>query len=462
VVHHPHSPARATVAVCVASLLAAGIAAVGWAPAASGATTCTSAGSAVVVSVVSRRVPVQRVAASSRRVSSSAHLVALSTRVVRTRTYRSSATVALTVGAVGTARATALATATVKASTKVRCGGVLRVVAAAGSGSGGTTRLVRKSATGVARATAQATSGSLSVATLVAKERAHATSLVAATGLAGTSARSRARSLGRSVALLVARARAAAAATSAARLALRHKLAALGVQAFATFPANGTFDYQIGGAYTPSPAARIVDRDHNDAPVAGRYNICYVNAFQSQPGESSAWGSLLLRSGGSLVGDPNWPGEYVVDTRQAAAVASFVGQWVRQCAAKGFQAVELDNLDSYSRSDGLLTTADNLDVFGRLAAIGRAYGIAVAQKNAVELSAQAKARGASFAIAEDCQLYSECSGYSSVYGSSWIDIEYQSAAFSAACLAHGATTSVILRDVEVVPAGSTGYVYRTC
>lgn len=228
-------------------------------------------------------------------------------------------------------------------------------------------------------------------------------------------------------------------------------------------PVAGTFDYQIGGAYTPGAGVAIVDRDRTDAPVAGKYNICYINAFQSQPGESGLWGSLLLRTAsGALVQDPGWPGEYVVDTRQAAGVASFVGAWINGCAAKGYKAVELDNFDSYTRSGGLLTAANAVDVLSRLVTIGHAAGVAVAQKNASDLSATAKAAGADFAVAEQCQQYTECPSYTSVYGAHVIEIEYKAASFTAACSARSGQISVILRDVNVVPAGQSGYVYKSC
>ena len=231
---------------------------------------------------------------------------------------------------------------------------------------------------------------------------------------------------------------------------------------FANYPANGTFDYQIGGGYTPTSGVTVVDRDRTDSPVAGKYNVCYINAFQSQPGESADWGTLLLRNNGALVQDPDWPGEYMVDTRQIDGVTALVGGWIQACAAKGFQAVELDNLDSFSRSAGLLTEANNLAFFQRLVAVGHAAGVAVAQKNTVELSVQAHAAGADFAVAEECQRYSECSGFSDVYGSTWVEIEYRSADFTSACTARGATTSVILRDVNVVAAGAAKYVYQSC
>ena len=84
-------------------------------------------------------------------------------------------------------------------------------------------------------------------------------------------------------------------------------------------PANGRFDYQIGGDYTPLRSVKIVDRDRTAQPAAGDYNICYVNAFQTQAEQDQWWKRhhprLLLRnSAGHLVEDPGWPGEILLDT----------------------------------------------------------------------------------------------------------------------------------------------------
>src|ERR1700751_1797589 len=70
-------------------------------------------------------------------------------------------------------------------------------------------------------------------------------------------------------------------------------------------PAGAPFDYQIGGAYTPAPAVGIVDRDRTDAPAAGKYNVCYINAFQTQSDAAGGWraphSDLLLQRGGRYV-----------------------------------------------------------------------------------------------------------------------------------------------------------------
>lgn len=53
-------------------------------------------------------------------------------------------------------------------------------------------------------------------------------------------------------------------------------------------PANGPFDYQIGGDYPLAAAVQVVSRDWFSGQPAPDpvYSICYVNAFQTQANES--------------------------------------------------------------------------------------------------------------------------------------------------------------------------------
>lgn len=73
-------------------------------------------------------------------------------------------------------------------------------------------------------------------------------------------------------------------------------------------PVNGVFDYQLGGAYAPESNVQIVTRDSGAAALAGKYNICYVNGFQTQPQDKSFWETnypnLLLRRADGQVSQP--------------------------------------------------------------------------------------------------------------------------------------------------------------
>lgn len=238
-------------------------------------------------------------------------------------------------------------------------------------------------------------------------------------------------------------------------------------------PGAAVFDYQIGGAYHPERGVRIVDRDRTDSPAPGYYNICYINAFQTQPDERRWWvahhPNLLLRNGtGGFLTDPDWPGEYILNTSTAArrtSIARIVGGWIDGCARKGFDAVEPDNLDSWTRTgvNHRLTRADNLDLATRLARRAHEDGLAIGQKNTVEVSRVGRTQvHFDFAIAEECQVYSECGGYRTYYGSRVYEIEYRRSAYRAACASRSGKISIILRDLDVTPRGDPHYVYEHC
>jgi hypothetical protein len=238
-------------------------------------------------------------------------------------------------------------------------------------------------------------------------------------------------------------------------------------------PPNGRFDYQIGGDYKPLLSVKIVDRDRTAKPAPGVYNICYINAFQTQAYQDGWWkrhhADLLLRgSNGKLIEDPGWPGEIILNTSTAADRSQLAGienGWLNGCKSKGFDGVEPDNLDSNTRSHHLLTQSDDFDFARLLVADAHADGLAIAQKNSAEQSSLGHRIGFDFAIAEECGVYRECGNYTKAYGDEVYEIEYTDngrAAYRKACAARGASISIILRDRDVTPRGNTHYVYQAC
>jgi hypothetical protein len=233
--------------------------------------------------------------------------------------------------------------------------------------------------------------------------------------------------------------------------------------------ADMDFDYQIGGAYPPPSQVRAVARDRSEKPARGLYNVCYVNAFQAQPDALRWWRGhhpdLLLRDGhGRLVIDEDWD-EALLDLSTAdkrARLAKIVGPWIDGCADDGYQAVEPDNLDSYERSHGLLKPADAVAFARLIAERAHAAGLAVGQKNTAELLPRHAAVGFDFAVAEECARYDECGAYASAYAGRVFVIEYRAADFTRACRAWGKRLSIVLRDLDVLPAGSKGHVRKAC
>ncbi|MFD5652615.1 endo alpha-1,4 polygalactosaminidase [Streptomyces sp. NPDC127039] len=231
-------------------------------------------------------------------------------------------------------------------------------------------------------------------------------------------------------------------------------------------PAHAGFDYQIGGAYTPPAGVEVVSRDHTASPAPGLYNICYVNAFQAQPGAEQDWDDdLLLRdANGDVVYDTDWD-EAFLDIRTAdkrERIAEKVGTWIDGCADKGFQAVEPDNYDSYTRAGDLLDAADAQGLIKLLAERAHSDGLAIGQKNTVELAPNREANGLDFAVAEECGEWDECGDYTAEFGDRVIVVEYTAKGLSKACAGFGDELSIVRRDLDVSPKGSNGYVRETC
>lgn len=243
-------------------------------------------------------------------------------------------------------------------------------------------------------------------------------------------------------------------------------------------PATGRFDYQLGGASTPPRGVTIVARDVTDRPAPGTYGICYINGFQTQPGDDAQWRrrpqALLRTASGRLVTDPDWPDEHVLDPSTAAQrrqILAVVGPQLRECARRGFRAVELDNLDTFTRftdpRSGLVPRAGALALAREYVVLGHRLGLAVGQKNTAELGAAGRRQiGFDFAVAEECSAFRECGAYTAVYGSRVLQIEYPDSLdgtpFARVCASRDRASRTILRDRDLVPAGRPGHLYRSC
>jgi hypothetical protein len=230
-------------------------------------------------------------------------------------------------------------------------------------------------------------------------------------------------------------------------------------------PPHAGFDYQIGGAYPPPRGVRVVSRDRTASPAPGLYNICYVNAFQAQPGDEKTWpADLLLRDdNGEVVIDQDW-NEALLDIGTAAKrarVATRIDEWIDGCAAKGFDAVEPDNYDSYTRSDDLLSAQDATAFITLLSAHAHARHLAIGQKNTLDLAGQRKRTGLDFAVTEECGQYDECDAYAKAFDNRVVDVEYTDSGLRKALAGYGDRLSIVRRDRNVSTPDNPGYVRRT-
>lgn len=234
-------------------------------------------------------------------------------------------------------------------------------------------------------------------------------------------------------------------------------------------PPGAVADYQLGGAYPPPDGVTVVVRDSTDVPAPGLFSICYVNAFQTQPGADWPVDLLLTRWDGAPIADPDWPDEYLLDIGTPEARMANLARVlpaIRACADKGFDAVEFDNLDSYTRSSGKLSQRDALEFARLLVMAAGDLGLPAGQKNAAELGWRGRRAGFSFAVAEGCHRWDECGAYTRIYGAAQvIGIEYADdlrGPFDAACASPDRPGSLILRDRMLAPAGRPGHVFETC
>jgi len=251
--------------------------------------------------------------------------------------------------------------------------------------------------------------------------------------------------------------------------------------AYAPPPANAGFDYQIGGDYPLPAGVTVVSRDWFSGSAAPdpTYSICYVNAFQTQadergvdrPDERSNWPKRLVLS--RLGDDPHWGGEYLIDIRsdrKRRRAARWVAPMIRACAERGFEAVEFDNLDSWTRFNGTplgpkvpFDKRDALAYARLLTSRAHDLDLAVGQKNTAQLTARQAGRvGFDFAIAEECGRWRECGRYTAVYGDEVIVIEYRRRDFRRSCDRVGDRVSVVLRDRLVSTPAKARYVYDSC
>ena len=233
-------------------------------------------------------------------------------------------------------------------------------------------------------------------------------------------------------------------------------------------PVDAPFDYQLGGAYEPPTGVEIVARDRTESPAAGLYNICYLNGFQAQPNEEDFWldeePDLILRDeNGDPVIDADWD-EMLLDTSTAEKrerLATIVGGWIAACAADGFDAVEIDNLDSFSRSGDRLDEEGAVALIRLFADAAHDSGLAIAQKNSAELVGRRSEMGTDFVVAEECNTWSECDVYTGAYDDHVLVIEYVEADFETGC-AEFPGLSIVFRDVDLVTPASEEYVYDGC
>ena len=226
-----------------------------------------------------------------------------------------------------------------------------------------------------------------------------------------------------------------------------------------TLPPTGTdWDYQLGGA-RPVPAhVGIVERDRQATPVAGKYNVCYVNGFQTQVEQKRFWHrhhwSLVLKDHGKPVVDSVW-GEWLLDIRTPAKRTRARPDHgpldrplrhgrLRRRGVRQPRLVQPQPPPAHPRrQQGVRRAA------GRRARRRRPRG----RPEELGRSGTARRVGFDFAVAEQCGQYRECGSYVDHYGDHVLAVEYRAQAFRRACANWSDRIAVVRRDVDLTRHG---------
>lgn len=153
-------------------------------------------------------------------------------------------------------------------------------------------------------------------------------------------------------------------------------------------PINTTWQWQLGDdAIDMSYDVDMYDIDlfdHSAETVAALHEqgskvVCYISV-----GSYEDWRPDADQFPDAVLGKDyeGWPGEKWLDIRQIDLLAPIMRARLDLCKSKGFDAVEPDNMDSYTNDTGFpLTAADQLAYNRWLAAEAHARGLSIGMKN---------------------------------------------------------------------------------
>ncbi|MBJ7610283.1 MAG: endo alpha-1,4 polygalactosaminidase [Candidatus Dormibacteraeota bacterium] len=181
--------------------------------------------------------------------------------------------------------------------------------------------------------------------------------------------------------------------------------------------------FEIDGFTTPASSVAALH-------ARGRHVICYLDGGSWEDFRPDA-----AEFPQSILGEPyqGYPNERWLDIRDQTVLPRILTERLRtQCAGKGFDGVEWDNVEGYANPSGFpLTAADQQRFNTWLAGITHAAGLLVALKNDRQ-QAGVLAPIYDYAVDEECQQFSECGALRGFLeqGKPVFDVEYDEAAFS--------------------------------
>ncbi len=177
-------------------------------------------------------------------------------------------------------------------------------------------------------------------------------------------------------------------------------------------PVAASWQIQFTGPIDTSLDVDIYDLDLFDTEASviadlksrGKNAICYINA-----GTWENWRPDASRFPRSVKGRGNgWPGEKWLDIRRMDILGPLMEARLDLCKAKGFVAVDPDNINGYANRTGFpLTYEDQIRYNTFLANAAHARGLSIGLKNDLEQIPDL-IRVFDWALNESCFVYDEC------------------------------------------------------
>lgn len=233
-------------------------------------------------------------------------------------------------------------------------------------------------------------------------------------------------------------------------------------------PGVKVYDFDKDYMGTPDTVQKL------KAAVPGAVAICYIdvgvyedyrpdkqafldaqNQYRSDIGDPSArlWGNA----------DAGWNGSYWLDVRQTKYLRPLMEARIKDCKAKGFDAVEPDESEVWDNKPGFpISMAENHAYTKMIADLVHSYGMSVGLKgNNAEAALLEPYHD--WALTEQCFEYSECSNFVDSFiknGKAVFNIEYSATPDCA--YANKNHMNSAKRDLNLVGPTASGYSYKPC
>ena len=183
-----------------------------------------------------------------------------------------------------------------------------------------------------------------------------------------------------------------------------------------TIAPGADFHIQFSGTLDRMVAASVYEVDCEDTGAAvvadlhsrGKTVVAYISAgsWENYRDDAAAFPASVK---GKIM--DGWPDERWLDIRRLAVLKPIMRARMDQCAAKGFDAIEFDNVEGYANDSGFpLTKADQRVYNTWLASAAKARGLQPGLKNTLGLI-PSLVDDFDWALNEQCVQYSECRAY---------------------------------------------------